>query len=104
MLLPPPQEPGKPDDEKRTEAVSIDTRLIEERGTWKRITTYWYDGEDFQYSLEALPMNQFPGGPAYYQPPMTEAEARRKLFGPKVDLELMRAFLNEVALDMTRPH
>ena len=36
--------------------------------------------------------------------PMTEAEARRKLFGPKVDAELARVFLNEVALDMTRPH
>lgn len=110
MLLPPPHEAEEPDDEKRTEAVFVVTRLIEERGIWKRITTYWYDGDDFEYALEAVPANPFPGafsggGPLFQQsPPMTEAEARRKLFGLKVDEELARVFLSEVSLDMTRPH
>ena len=35
---------------------------------------------------------------------VTEADARRRLYGPKVDTELRKAFLNEVSLDMTRPH
>jgi hypothetical protein len=98
MLQPPSQPPEKPDAApKRSEAVFKTDQLLE-HPTWKRVTTFWFEGEDYQYVLEAIPT--VPG----FQLSMTEAEARRKLFGPHVDADIQRVFLSEVALDMTRPH
>jgi hypothetical protein len=101
MLQPPSQQPPQSADDKtpkRSEAVFVTDSLRETAGRWTRILTFWYEGEDYQYALEAL--GTVPG----FHSPMTEPEARRKLCGPNVIDDVRKVFLQEVALDMTRPH
>lgn len=95
------QPPEKTNDEpKRSEAVHITDCLRERAGNWERLITFHYEGEAYDYMFAALPA--VPGWS--WSRPMTEADARRKLYGPKVDDELRTVFLKEVQLEMTRPH
>ena len=95
------QPPETPDDKtpKRSEAVHVTDSLRERAGNWERIITFNYEGEAYDYALAAIPA--VPGG---WSGPMTEADARRKLYSPKIEDELRTVFLKEVTLDMTRPH
>ncbi len=93
------QLPEKPDEApKRSEAVYITDSLRERAGNWERIISFHYEGEAFDYALGLVPKE------GEWATEVTEADARRRLYGPKVDTELRKAFLNEVILDMTRPH
>ena len=97
MLTPPPETPDEAP--KRSEAVHITDTLRERAGNWERVITFNYEGEAYDYALAALP-----GIPGMWSGPVTEEDARRRLYGPKVDDELRNVFLKEVSLDMTRPH
>lgn len=89
MLNPPT--PEVEEDTKRSEAVFRAERLEQQPGGWTREVTFFFDGEDYAYGLQASRAR-------------TEEEARRVLYGSKPNDELNACFLRDVHLDMTRPH
>lgn len=97
MLLPEPEINDK--EPKRSEAVFVTDRIAEIAGKWERIISFHFEGEVYDYVLAAVPL---PG--SSWSGQMNEAEARRRLYSPKIDDELRTVFLKEVPLDMTRPH
>lgn len=97
MLLPEPEVNDK--TPKRSEAVFVTDRLQARAGNWERLIGFHYEGEVYDYSLAAIPAT-----PGNWAGPMTEEDARRKLYSPRIDDELRTVFLKEVQLDMTRPH
>lgn len=92
-MLNPPEPPAPKADEapKRSEAVFKVDHLEKSPNSWTREITYFFEGEEYQYALEALTAR-------------TEEDARRVLYDPKPSKEAEAAFLKEVQLDMTRPH
>lgn len=97
-MLTPPEANENDEAPKRSEAVFVTDRLSERAGNWERLISFHYEGESYDYALGAMTR------PGSWSGPMTEADARRTLYGPKVDDELRTVFLKEVSLDMTRPH
>lgn len=89
MLTPPA--PETPPASKRSEAVFIADRLDHTPDGWVRITTFCFEGEIFEYALEAPSAR-------------SEEDARRIMYASRPNQELEQMFLKHVSLDMTRPH
>ena len=88
---PPAEEPKVETASKRSEAVFIASHMVNLPDGWTREVTYFYEGDEYQYGLQAFAAR-------------TEEEGKRITHSQKANKELHSVFLRDVRLDMTRPH
>lgn len=88
---PPAPEDAPTDTSKRSEAVFIASRMLQIAAVWTREVTYFYEGDEYAYGLQALKAD-------------TEEAAQRVLCSERANKDLHNIFLRDVRLDMTRPH